>query len=494
MSQEVLIGPYRILMDIAVGGTATIFLARHEETGQKVAVKVLDEAEIGDLEARKRTQREFQILRRVDHPNVVKALDYQTRGSCVYLVYNLIEGPNLGELLESGRRFTPRLAFSIVERIVGALALCHELKVFHRDIKPRNIVLEVRTRQPILLDFGIAKDADRTDITRMGSLLGTVGYLTPEQILGWPVDSRTDIFQIGLLLLHLISGEDPADVDMLKGLLICDDLDQIEKLFEKLRLRPRIARLFESAAGQIVSRCLRVSPDQRYPTTWRLLRDLESLLAPIGGHWGSTSPENISTSQRIPDPGPTFGTAILSLHRVDRRRTQEVLNEEFPWRDAHGRERLVHLAKTLEPPAEIISLLLSWLQVEMELTVVAAILGSLWTWTDPGDRDLALRVLSGVFEQRDCASRSKAVFLDRFLEKASSRLKLTVAHLRRECHLATAGLTPGGPHLDLLVPLTTEELMSEYVPSAGFDPVTPEELAAIARDRGIEHEPDSDLD
>ena len=194
-----------------------VYQGRDEETGERVAIKVLvvrdARPEMAPL-YRERFMREADALARLSHRNIVRVLDHGVDGRVPFLVMEFLEGGTLRTLLRS---FTPTssAALRMVEHLTYALEAAHSAGIVHRDIKPSNLFVAgaIEGTGPLnvrLIDFGIAKDLeDRSDLTGQGSVLGTPWYMAPEQTLGDAIDGRTDIYALGCLLFRLLMGRTP---------------------------------------------------------------------------------------------------------------------------------------------------------------------------------------------------------------------------------------------------------------------------------------------
>ena len=207
---------YRIESLLGEGGMGAVFLAHHLRLDKKVALKVILPQFAGDGEIADRFAREAMASAKLEHPHIVTALDYGTlpEGGA-YLVLQLVRGPSLREAME-GRGPDFRFAVEVGAQIADALVAAHSGGIVHRDLKPENIVLETRpgeTQQIVrVLDFGIARlvgaeASAGAQLTRVGMIVGTPGYMAPEQALGEAVDERADLYALGVILWELSTGQ-----------------------------------------------------------------------------------------------------------------------------------------------------------------------------------------------------------------------------------------------------------------------------------------------
>src|SRR2546427_2265723 len=214
------IGHYKISKRIGTGGMGDVYLATDMTAGRKAALKLLPERFTGDAERLKRFQQEAHAVVGLNHPNILTVYEIGEDHSTHYIASELIEGETLRQRLMRGRMEVGE-AVDIAIQVASALAAAHETGIVHRDIKPENIMLRPDGYVKVL-DFGIAKLAERevpvttpTDEalllveTNLGSILGTVRYMSPEQARGAPVDKRTDIWSFGVVLYETVTGRAP---------------------------------------------------------------------------------------------------------------------------------------------------------------------------------------------------------------------------------------------------------------------------------------------
>lgn len=201
---------YEILEEVGRGGMGIVFKARHVALNKLVALKILPETH-----GFSRFKREAQILARLDHPNLIRVEDYGEAEGCPFFTMRLLKGRDLKGVLRSQRngRLEPRVAAAIALKIARTLRHCHENGVLHRDVKPSNIFLEGDDPEhPILLDFGLAKDAEDSgeSLTHSGVALGTLAYMSPEQMLSsGKVGPASDVWGLAATLYHLLTGSSP---------------------------------------------------------------------------------------------------------------------------------------------------------------------------------------------------------------------------------------------------------------------------------------------
>jgi len=305
--QATRLGPYEIIAPLGAGGMGEVYRARDVRLKRDVAIKVLPVSFALDQERLHRFTREAQTAGALNHPNVLAVFDIGTHDGSPYLVSELLEGETLGARLLNGRLPTAK-AIDFARQIAAGLAAAHEKGIVHRDIKPANLFITVDGRIKIL-DFGLATryspvDADATrpqTPTEAGMVMGTVGYLSPEQARGVKTDLRTDIFSLGAVLYEMISGKraftGASAVETMHTIL---QSDPPELPAAVLQASPPL--------GRIVARCLEKDPAERFHSAHDLGLALESI---AGGSGSGPVPGVIVTpARRFSLPRIAAGVAI----------------------------------------------------------------------------------------------------------------------------------------------------------------------------------------
>jgi hypothetical protein len=202
-------GSYSIEEVLGRGGMGTVFRATQRRLGRKVALKVIAPALADDEEFRARFLRESQLVASLDHPHVIPIYDADEVDGVLYLAMRYVDGSSLRDRIRSRGRLSPGETLRTAEQIGGALDAAHEAGLVHRDVKPGNILLARPADHAYLCDFGLAKRTSSVSTTQTGSFLGSVDYCAPEQIQGSPVDARTDVYSLGCVLFHCLTGQLP---------------------------------------------------------------------------------------------------------------------------------------------------------------------------------------------------------------------------------------------------------------------------------------------
>lgn len=200
---------YRIVRELGRGGMATVYIAIQEKFDREVAVKILDEAVEQDPTFSARFQRESRIVSKLSHPHIVQVYDVGLHEGRHYLAMELLTGGELNDRLEAGLPLAD--ALRAIKEIAKALDFAHSKGFIHRDIKPENILFR-EEGSAVLSDFGIARDVDNeSQITTIGSVVGTPYYMSPEQVTGEKLDGRADIYSLGVVFYKTLTGQVPFD-------------------------------------------------------------------------------------------------------------------------------------------------------------------------------------------------------------------------------------------------------------------------------------------
>jgi Tol biopolymer transport system component len=274
------LGPYEIGTPLGAGGMGEVYRAQDTRLDRTVAIKILPEAFANDLDRLHRFEYEARILSTLNHPNLLAIYDVGAQDGIHYLVSEYLEGQTLRERMGT----TPLPQRKVTEyalQIANGLAAAHDKGIVHRDLKPENVFV-TREERVKILDFGLAKQARLSDLaaetaamtspnpTAAGMVLGTVGYMSPEQVKGQPADHRSDIFSFGAILYEMISGrrafKGESSVETMSAILKEDPPEMSES---GLHVSPGMER--------IIRRCLEKSPPQRFQSAKDLAFALDTI-------------------------------------------------------------------------------------------------------------------------------------------------------------------------------------------------------------------------
>jgi eukaryotic-like serine/threonine-protein kinase len=257
-TDELFAGRYRLERRLGVGGMATVQLAFDTRLERYVAVKLLAEHLADDSNFVSRFRHEALAAARLVHPNVVQVFDFGLDEATHrnFIVMEYVNGQSCAEMLRERRSLPPREAVDILAQACRGLDYAHRNGVVHRDVKPGNLLVN-RERMVKLADFGIAKAAEQSDITKVGSVLGTAAYLAPEQARGEPAGPKSDLYALGVVAYQLMAGRLPYDAASLTDLARLQETSPPRRLDE---LEPDVP----SSLAAAVAVALHRAPEHRY--------------------------------------------------------------------------------------------------------------------------------------------------------------------------------------------------------------------------------------
>jgi serine/threonine-protein kinase len=260
------LGPYEILAPLGAGGMGEVYRARDTRLGREVAVKVLPESLAADAGALARFEREARAVAALSHPNILALHDYGQEAGLFYAVTELLEGETLRDRMSASAIPVPR-AVDFAHQIAQGLTAAHEKGIVHRDLKPDNVFVS-RDGHVKILDFGLAKSVGFPEASREGSgletlgteagvILGTVGYMSPEQARGEPAGPQGDVFSLGLILYEMIAGRNPFRRETAVETLVALLREEAPPLSDS-------GRTVSPELEQIVAHCLEKHPSARF--------------------------------------------------------------------------------------------------------------------------------------------------------------------------------------------------------------------------------------
>ena len=271
------LGPYEIVAPLGAGGMGEVYRARDTRLNRDVAIKILPAAFSDDAHCLDRFEREARILSTLNHPNLLSIYDVGSQDSIHYLVSELLDGEILRHRIQEGK-IPGRKALDYAVQIAKGLAAAHEKGIVHRDLKPDNIFVTADGRIKIL-DFGLAKQnvsgdsektASRDSLTEQGTVMGTVGYMSPEQVRGNPADSRSDIFSFGAIFYEMLTG-----TRAFKGNSSVETMHAI--LREDPPETPTTDGKISPGTDRVMRRCLEKTSNERFQSARDLAFALEGL-------------------------------------------------------------------------------------------------------------------------------------------------------------------------------------------------------------------------
>ena len=297
------LGRYRLLAPLGQGGMASVYRAvplDKVDESEAVALKVI-RSDMNCREFRARFVREIQVSMKLDHPNVLRVIDWGEEGPVLYLVMDLVRGESLCSWIES-RKVELSQAFEILAGVVEALAYAHSKGIVHRDLKPSNVMVTESGRVK-LMDFGLARNQEVKTLTVHGSALGTPAYIAPEQLLDGPgrgaLTDRSDQYALGIMLYEVLTGRRPFDHDDPNQLLM-QHLTEAPPPMS--RLNPRLPRALDAVGLKMLAK----KPAERYASVKEAWEALQAALDQV-------AVDQVGVGAEVPGlPESHIDTAVLS--------------------------------------------------------------------------------------------------------------------------------------------------------------------------------------
>jgi serine/threonine protein kinase len=293
---------YVIEAVIGRGGMGVVYRARQARPDRPVAMKVISGELAHDPVFRSRFEQEARIAAQIEHPNVVPVYAVSDSADVLYIVMRLIDGEDLARMLAPGSGLDPERAVAIIDQVAQALDAAHARGLVHRDVKPANIlVARAGNREhAYLTDFGISRSSQQaTGLTATGAFIGTVDYVSPEQIRGESVDARADTYSLGCLLFHALTGSVPYPLDSSFARMYAHGAQEVPSLLERNPSLP-------PELDQVVRRAMAKQPDERYLSAGDLGR---AALAAVSGNGLSRVERSVASG----DAGPRGVTPVTPV-------------------------------------------------------------------------------------------------------------------------------------------------------------------------------------
>src|SRR3954451_15626649 len=314
---------YFVTRKLCSGGMADVYLAEDQELGRRVALKLLNDRHANDEQFVERFRREAQSAAGLNHPNIVSIFDRGQAEGTYYIAMEYLDGRTLKELLVRNGPTPVPIAIDYARQILSALSFAHRNGIVHRDIKPHNIVVGTDGRLKVT-DFGIARSG-ASQMTEAGSIVGTAQYLSPEQARGAPVDARSDLYSLGIVLYEMLTGKVPFTGDAPVEIAM-KHLSAVPEPPSKLR--PDVPHDLDA----VVLRALAKDPDQRYGSAEEMDADLARVARGVAV---SREPEDAMT-QVLPGAGNATAATMITRPRAVTAppvyRPQNAYYEETPGR------------------------------------------------------------------------------------------------------------------------------------------------------------------
>jgi serine/threonine-protein kinase len=291
MIGTVLSGRYKLEAKLGSGGMSTVYLARDTTLDRQVAVKVMHREMSEQADQLERFRQEARAVAKLSHPNVVAVIDAGEDGGHPYIVFEYVEGETLKQRINRVGALDPQEALAYAIEIARGLTVAHARKMVHRDIKPQNVLIDSEGRAK-LTDFGISRQLEQDGMTATGRVLGTTDYVAPEQAMGHPVDQRSDVYSLGVVLYEMLVGQVPFHADSQVGVAMKHVNEELPDVQQR---RPELS----AAAALVVERATAKDPAQRYQKVGELIDDLATALEVEAARAGSTSGEATSVLEAV---------------------------------------------------------------------------------------------------------------------------------------------------------------------------------------------------
>ncbi|MCF8412598.1 MAG: protein kinase [Melioribacteraceae bacterium] len=261
------ISHYKLLEILGVGGMGKVFKAVDTNKKVTVALKVLNPTLLKDEENRKRLQSEGRLLSELSHENIVSVFEYGESKEHAFIAMEYLEGGTLEEYLQKNSPLSESEIVTICRQLLTGLEMIHEKGVIHRDLKTQNIMFDSNHNLKIM-DFGLSKSPLVSTMTSLGTVVGTLGFVAPEQITNINIDERTDLFSFGVILYEMLTGKLPFSGE--------NEMALIHSIFNTIPSEPiRLIPTISSKISKLCIKCLEKEPDKRYNSAMEILTELE---------------------------------------------------------------------------------------------------------------------------------------------------------------------------------------------------------------------------
>ncbi|MFM8889389.1 MAG: protein kinase domain-containing protein [Solirubrobacterales bacterium] len=294
MIGTVLSSRYRLDAKLGSGGMSTVYLARDEILDRPVAVKLMHDSMASEPDQLERFNQEARAVAKLSNPNVVAVIDAGEDDGRPYIVFEYVEGETLKQLISRVGALETTEALAYGFEISQALEVAHVRGMVHRDVKPQNVLID-STGQAKLTDFGISRQLDEEGMTAEGKVVGTTDYVAPEQAMGHEVDTRADIYALGVVLFEMLTGDVPFKAANQVGVAmkhVTEDLPDLQQI------RPDLS----ATTAAVVERATAKEPADRYGSTAEMTADLQTALEVEAIRSGGAGSEATSILDAVPAP------------------------------------------------------------------------------------------------------------------------------------------------------------------------------------------------
>jgi tRNA A-37 threonylcarbamoyl transferase component Bud32 len=260
-------GRYLVIDQLGKGGMGCVYRVLDTKVDEEVALKFINPDIAADAKIIERFRTELKVTRRITHRHVCRMYDLSTDGKSLFITMEYIQGEDLANMIQRLGKLPLEKAFIIARQVAEGLAEVHRLGVVHRDLKPKNIMID-REGEAKIMDFGLARTPHGVKLTEVGRVVGTPSFMSPEQINGETVDQRSDIFALGVIMFSMLTGVLPFEAESTLALALRHKTHQPPNPHA---LNPRVPE----SLGRIILRCLEIDKEKRYSSARDLLTDLD---------------------------------------------------------------------------------------------------------------------------------------------------------------------------------------------------------------------------
>ncbi|UCE41507.1 MAG: protein kinase [Candidatus Aminicenantes bacterium] len=268
-TQSIFADRYQIIEKLGKGGMGSVFKVFDREIEEEVALKLLNPEIAADGKTVKRFRNELKLARMITHKNVCRTFDIGKEKETLFITMEYVDGQDLKNLIQSSGKFKENKAVSIAKQVCEGLAEAHDLGVIHRDLKTRNIMVDKNGNAKIL-DFGIARKEEAKEVTEEGIIVGTPDYMSPEQIEGKKVDSRSDIYSVGIILYEMVTGQVPFAGDTWLNVAV---KHKTEVPPDPRKFNDQLSK----GLRNVILKCLEKNKKDRYQKAEELISNLERI-------------------------------------------------------------------------------------------------------------------------------------------------------------------------------------------------------------------------
>ncbi len=262
----VLADRYEIVKLLGEGGMGAVYKARDRELDRLVALKVIRPELAGQASILQRFKQELILARKITHRNIIRIYDLGVSDGIRFITMEFVEGQDLTSLIEERGKYTADETVQVLRQCCAALGAAHSEGVVHRDLKPQNIMIEASGRVCVM-DFGLARSMEATGVTRVGAVIGTPAYMSPEQAKGLPADERSDLYSLGIIAYQMLTGKVPFAADSFLASMLLRTQGPPPP---SIQLEPTVPQ----GLSDIIQKVLAVDPKDRYQSAALLDRDL----------------------------------------------------------------------------------------------------------------------------------------------------------------------------------------------------------------------------